>query len=367
MDGRTTLRPATRGPVLHRALIAFATLAIPATLLASSPPPGAHTAPTSPAAPASDTTIPDDPFIRAMLKDPNDPTVKAFAAAQRVRVAEEQELKKLRFKYFRAANNTELRQIGIQKLREYTDPAVFPALLSVFKHDAHDVRAGILDHFADQQTGEADATLAWAAVFDHDAWFREQAAQRLLARSKETGEVSNRVKTVAAYGLRNSDDTIAGSAARLINTLNLIEAIPALINAQVPGGGNVPAADGGEAALAYILVGTQQAFVADLEPVVGDSAVGFDPELGIVTEGTYIRVIDAVVITYRTEIHYQLVDMADRNWSGSPSRSTASLSYDPAKWRDWYVKEFLPDQTSKRAAAEAKSPAPNSSPAPTTK
>ncbi len=293
-----------------------------------------------------------------MATDPNDPIVKAFAASQKVRVAESKALKALRFEYFRSSRNIEVRQVGIQKLRVYTDPAVYPALLSIFAHEDRDVRGAILDHLSDQATDEADTTIAWAAIFDHDSWFRDEAGKRLTARSAADGGVSSRVKTVAAYGLRNANDTIAGSAARLINGLNLVEAIPALISAQVLG--NLPADDGGEAALAYILIGTQQAFVADLQPVVGDSAVGFDPELGIVTDGVVLRVIDAVVITYRTEIHFQLVDMANRNWSGSGSGSTASLGYDSAKWIDWYTKEFLPDQAAKRAQAEASANAPKS-------
>lgn len=39
-----------------------------------------------------------------------------------------------------------------------------------------------------------------------------------------------------------------------------------------------------------IFVVTQQAFVSDLEPVVGDSAVGFDPEVGVVSEGVTLLV-----------------------------------------------------------------------------
>lgn len=301
-----------------------------------------------------------------MIKDSNDPTVRAFAAAQRVRIAEERELKKIRFEHFRSTRNTEVRQLGVQKLRAYKDPAVFPALLALFAHEDRDVRGAILDHLLDQASGEADATLAWSAIFDHDPWFRDGAAMRLSQRARQTGTVSNRVKTVAAYGLRNASDEVATNAARLINTLNLVEAIPALINAHVLGsGGNQTAADGGEAALAYILVGTQQAFVADLTPVVGDNAVAFDPTLGIVTDGTILRVIDAVVITYRTEIHRQLVALADRNWTGAGSGSTASLGYDQPKWREWYVREFLPGlaaQRSRSLAAPLADPAPAATP-----
>ncbi|MBX3385052.1 MAG: hypothetical protein KF768_00615 [Phycisphaeraceae bacterium] len=360
---RTGLASALRGGMAVAVAMAMGVAGAAGAM--ASPPSGSHAAPgvVGGGSGGGIEGLPDDPFIRAMVKDPNDPTVRAFAAAQKVRRAEERELKKLRFEHFRSTRNVEVRQIGIQKLRAYTDPAVFPALLKLFEYEDRDVRGAILDHLRDQQTDEADATIAWSAVFDRDEWFRAGAGARLKQRALETGGVSNRVKTVAAYGLRNADDAIAANAAALINTLNLIEAIPALVNAQVLGG--VPsqtAADGGEAALAYILVGTQQAFVADLTPVVGDSAVAFDPTLGIVTDGVVLRVIDAVVITYRTEIHRQLVGLADRNWSGSSSRSTASMGYDQQKWWDWYVGEFLPEQAAKRRA-EMAAPAPTPSPA----
>ncbi|MCA9300642.1 MAG: hypothetical protein KDA28_16350, partial [Phycisphaerales bacterium] len=39
-----------------------------------------------------------------------------------------------------------------------------------------------------------------------------------------------------------------------------------------------------------IFVATQQAFVSDLEPVVSDSAVGFDPELDVISEGVRLLV-----------------------------------------------------------------------------
>jgi len=35
------------------------------------------------------------------------------------------------------------------------------------------------------------------------------------------------------------------------------------------------------------------AFVSDLQPVVGNSAVAFDPTVSVITDGTFLRVIDA--------------------------------------------------------------------------
>src|SRR5690606_33518521 len=41
---------------------------------------------------------------------------------------------------------------------------------------------------------------------------------------------------------------------------------------------------------ANIFVVTQQAFVSDLQPVVGESAVGFDPEVSVASEGVTMLV-----------------------------------------------------------------------------
>jgi type II secretory pathway component GspD/PulD (secretin) len=50
---------------------------------------------------------------------------------------------------------------------------------------------------------------------------------------------------------------------------------------------------------ASIYVATQTAFVSDLEPVVGDSAVGFDPTIGVVTEGVTMLVEGTVTADRR--------------------------------------------------------------------
>ncbi len=316
------------------------------------PPPGAHGAPQVAPNGSGEDTAPSDPFLQSLSRDPNDPIVKAYAKQQKIRHEKERELKVIRSKYFGTMRNTEIRQLGISKMREYTDSALFPTMLEVFAREQNDVRGAVLDHFADQKTDDADTTLAWTAVFDKDDWMREQARARLTARMQEVGSVSNRVKSVLANALRSSDNRVAGSAAEITNILGLIEAIPALISAQVlssPSGGTGVSDD---SSLAYILVATQQAFVADLTPVVGDNAVAFDPDLGIVTDGVYLRIMDAVVITYRTVVHTALVDLSTRAWGG---QSTAAMKYDQNAWRTWYEKEFLPYQREQQAKAKADS------------
>ncbi|MCA9300529.1 MAG: hypothetical protein KDA28_15770, partial [Phycisphaerales bacterium] len=127
------------------------------------------------------------------------------------------------------------------------------------------------------------------------------------------------------------------AAAQVAGVLKMHEMIPHLINAQVSGqtGGNRE----GTGSLAWIMNATQVAFVSDLEPVVADSAVAFDPELSVVSQGTLLQVFDAVVVTYRTEVHTTLMGLAEDAWGRPAPRE---LGWDSGKWHDWYDDELVP-------------------------
>lgn len=286
-------------------------------------------------------TSPAPEWLTNLVPDPGSPEQKAYTQRMKTKMQQERDLKKLRATYFRATKNTEMRQVGITKLREYTDAAIFPSLISIFQGEGADAESAVLDHLRDLKTDEADATITWAAVFGKEKPFRDAATKRLLARVKETGEVTNRVKWPISLALRDTSNTTVAAGAELAGTLKLYEAIPMLINAQVVSTGSPSsrADDGGDAALAYILVGSQQAFVSGLTPVVGDNAVAFNPQLSVVTEGTVMRVIDAVVITYRTEVNAALIGLSTQGFGG---QSTAHLGWDQKAWREWYAREFVP-------------------------
>lgn len=319
---------------------------------------------------ADNPDAPPAPPRHALAPEPGTPAAYEHKQAQKRLADAEAELKIIRSKHF-LTRNVEQRQVGTAKIRTFTDPATFPALLSVFDGDDRTVRMVVLDHLTDLASDEADATLAWAAIHDRENWFRTEAAQRLAKRVKTAGAISNRVKWSVAAGLRSNREKPMARAAQLARDLRMYDAIPQLINLQVGGG---PAGGGGGGAnpgagstyfvgdpgtsLADLLVGTQTAFVADLDPVVGDNAVAFDPQLAVATEGTVLRVIDAVVVTYRVEIHNALIAIADAGWDG---RSTARLGWDQRKWAIWYANEFVPHRRRVEAAANTTA-SPNPSP-----
>ena len=94
----------------------------------------------------------------------------------------------------------------------------------------------------------------------------------------------------------------------------------------------------GRGDLAWIAIGTQQAYVRNLVPVVGSRSGAFQPVPGLLSEGFVMRVTDAVAVVYRTEIHRVLVEVSSAN----AGYDTSSHGWAYHRWRDWYNKHELP-------------------------
>ncbi len=274
-------------------------------------------------------------WVVAELADQDSEAVRLYRARQGELRKAERELRRLNATYFRT-RHVETRQIGMYRLREFTDPVAFPAMLDVFENAGADVRAAVLDHLADQQQSDADTTLAWASVFGEDAQWRTEARQRLVARMDAAGGVSEPIKFIVAGALskQNEEEIVAG--AEVADLLSIYEVIPQLINAQVRGGS--AEAREGTGALAFIVIGTQVSYVSDLTPIVADSAVAFDPQLSVVTEGVLLRVDDAVVVTYLPQVSRVL----NRLGSRLTGESTDAMGYDLAAWHTWHERVYLP-------------------------
>lgn len=258
----------------------------------------------------------------------------SLSAEEQLRQEEiKRELRILRRQFF-GSRNTEVRQIGISQLRQYNDPVYYPALLEIFARDGADVRTAILDMLLDQRTDQADATLAWSAVFEHDAEIAVAASERLRTRIEQLGHTSDRVKLVLLAGLQRKADGPPERAAELARRFRLADLIPHLITAQA----SPPTENERTGNLANIVIGRQIAYVSDLQPVVADNAVGFDPTLSVVTEGVVLGVHDAVVTVYRPAVHRSLVGLSSDLWGSS----TQQFAYDRSKWQRWYTQDFRP-------------------------
>ena len=316
------------------------------------------------------------PWIVAMAADPNSPAMRALAAQNKERKALEKQVRQIRHRYLKSGKD-EVVQEGFAMLRDLVAPqgeyrvAAFPMLLEVFDRDSMDLRVQVLDLIRDSKTDEGDTTLAWAAVMSKDKAMRDVARSKLLARVSEReaahGDTMERgageaiaedgdatgstvtlermrrdypvgVARVVNEGLRTRREHTMAAAADLASVLGMFEAIPGLIAGQLSGAGFGQGGAGTERTgdLAWIMIGHQQTYVADLTPVVADNAVGFDPTVGVVTEGVILRIKDAAIYAYSFDVHNSLVAMADRATGVSGDRSTASMGFDTEKWMAWW-------------------------------
>lgn len=298
-------------------------------------------------------------WMKSLGIDPASDVAKQYEAQAAARKQAEKDIRRLRLKHFGQLRNTAIRQEGILKLRQYTDPALFPLMVDVFAREQDDVRFAVLDIFAESNTPEGDASLAWQAVFGRDSVIREEATSRLAMRNAKHGTVEERVKLVVYEGLKSKSETTLVRSASLAESLGIVEAIPWLAAAQAsasPSGGG--GGDGGSrpGALAWIALGTQTAYVADLEPVISENAVAFDPQVAAITSGVVVRVLDAVVVTYHIEVHYALRRLASKVWGND-----VDLGWSYGAWRRWYKIELLPE-LARREVAEQRRLAEDSAP-----
>ncbi|MFO0855758.1 MAG: hypothetical protein U0640_00200 [Phycisphaerales bacterium] len=316
-------------------------------------------------------------LLRERGEDSASEVAKRLRAQQETRKKSEKELRQIRMKHFGTIKKTEIRQEGIAKMRQHTDPALFPLMIDLYSREGEDVRDAVMQLFIDSNSREGDTSLAWLAVYGRDEVLRMKATKLLDKRIKEahppapkpsqdtskpadasstpatdasqpqrtlpesfTFDPQDAARIVIYEGLRRGKDETKYRAANLAADLNMTELIPWLAASQASGRpqGAAVGGLGSTGALAYIIVGTQQSFVSDLTPVVSENAVAFDPQLSTVTSGTVLRVIDAVVYTYHVDIHNALVRLANN----ATNKDMGYLGWDYRAWMNWYKNEYLP-------------------------
>jgi hypothetical protein len=274
------------------------------------------------------------PLPVVVAPDPDDPAVRAEMIRRGDRLRLEREIKKIRFQHFGRIKDEATREAGIDKLEQITDPIVFQPMIELLEDEKDDVQYGLVRHFADLKNPSGDAALSWMAMRHEQETARDMATDALLDRVHSMdGDVPNTVRRLVESSIRSNVHAHAGAGAQLAAKLQMYELVPTLIVSQV-----AQQRRGQQGDLAYIAIATQRAFVADLEPVVGDNAVGFDPEIGVVSEGVVLRVRDAVIQVYRYDVHNALVGMTTNDWG----ESTADMGFDIKKWRAWYLEEYRP-------------------------
>jgi hypothetical protein len=275
--------------------------------------------------------------IFGQTEEPNgsQPEVRALGPLSEV----EKDLRGVYYRFFKSTRNPEMHEQGWREIERFMDdPRIYELMLELFEDKPIEIKRDLLELFVNVATEDADVLLAWVAVFDADKQMRTWAAGRLIERVGEE-EPSNRIQRVLETALVSRDDDAVVASSSLVRRFNLLQAIPHLIQAQA----QPQRREVRRGAIAQIVVGTQQAFVANLTPVVANNAVAYQPTIGVVTDGVVLRVMDAVVWSYRTEVHSNLVGMSSDAWGSS----TASMGYDHRKWYKWYEDEFKPTLAAK--------------------
>ena len=235
------------------------------------------------------------------------------------------QLRRVARAHFGRMRDADRRKAGLEKLAGFTDTGALFAMPFVLGDEQADVRAAMFRHLSGAgATGQA--ALAWAAIHHEDEAMRSEAAAQIRGPSEPL------VLAVIESGLRDTRHDVVNRAGLLANMIDAVQVIPLLIFSQYS---SDPVRSEGD--LAWIAIGTQQSYVQNLIPVTGNGSGAFQPVIGTVTEGVVLRVVDAVAVVYRTEVHRSLVRLSSAGWG----RSTSSLGWDMAAWREWYNTEYL--------------------------
>ncbi len=300
------------------------------------------------------------------------PEGPAFAAQRKRAMEFERTLNRIRVKHFGSVRVPDIRKDGVEQVRTAltkfaieTNQATgapiaecfaegYTPLLEIFEREAPDVRLAMIDLITERPSPQAQAALAWVACFDASSDMRAGALEGLQALALDGG-LAEGAKIALAHALRAGTDEQAIAAAGAAESLKILEAIPLLIAAQVAPANRAAQRAGPKA---FIFVGTQRTFVSDVTPVVGTSAVAFDPTVSTLNTGSLLVIHDSLVTSYRSEVHAALVRMTTEAWG----RSTEYLGYDLAGWSAWYERNLRPALAARGGAAAPPGPVVASSP-----
>ena len=237
------------------------------------------------------------------------------------------------------------RQESLAKIANWKDPASWQALWDAMGKEKDDVRLAMLDHLATQGP-LGQAMLAKIAIRSEQPEMRNEATRRI------SRPVCDEVIAIIDLGLRDSRHLVVNQAGTLAGRVDAFAVIPALIFAQVTADENKQKGD-----LAWIAQGTRTNYVANVQAVVGNGAGAFQPVIGSLQTGVLMRVHDATVYTYRSDVHHSLVALTSRD-SG---QSTADLGWDMKRWWQWFNTEYVPMKQAQAANQSASASTADSS------
>lgn len=243
-----------------------------------------------------------------------------------------------------------IRSTNLQQFSQWTVPASWQALWDAMQEQQDDVKLAFFDHLTTQgDLGEA--MLAKIAIKSDNTAIRHEATRRIRRPACDA------VVAVIDLGLRDKRHVVANQAGLLAGKVDAFAVIPALIFAQATADEKKNDGD-----LAWIAIGSQISYVANVQAVVGDGAAAFTPVIGNLQTGVLMRVQDAMVYNYRSDAHQSLVTLTTRDFG----QSTADMGWDIKRWWRWFNEVYVPFQQARAAAAAppAAAPPPPTSTAP---
>lgn len=229
---------------------------------------------------------------------------------------------------------------NLAQLSQWKDSASWQALWDALKSEKDDARLTFLDHLA-SQGGLGQAMLAKIAIRSDEPAMRHEASRRIVRPA------CDEVIAMIELGLRDDRHLVINQAGLLAGKVDAFAVIPSLIFAQVAADEKKTTGD-----LAWIAIGTQTHYIANVVAVVGDNAGAFQPVIGTIQTGVLMRVQDAMVYTYRSDVHQSLIALTSRDFG----ESTADYGWDMKRWWTWFNKEYLPFKQA-QAAGQATPPA----------
>jgi len=240
-----------------------------------------------------------------------------------------------------------IRSTNLKQFSQWTVPASWQALWDAMQDQHDDVKLAFFDHLTTQgDIGEA--MLAKIAIKATDTAIRHEATRRIRRPACDA------VVAVIDLGLRDQRHVVANQAGLLAGKVDAFAVIPALIFAQATADEKKNDGD-----LAWIAIGSQISYVANVQAVVGDGAAAFTPVISNLQTGVLMRVQDAMVYNYRSDAHQSLVTLTTRDFG----QSTADMGWDIKRWWRWFNEVYVPFKQA-RAAAAASVPTPAVPPVP---
>lgn len=230
----------------------------------------------------------------------------------------------IRSKFGTRRGTTRTQNLG--QFSDWKEPASWHALWEAMKNEKDDVKLAYFDHLA--TCGPmGQAMLAKIAIRADESAIRNEAIRRIERPA------CDEVVAMIELGLRDTRHLVVNQAGLLAGRVDAFAVIPSLIFSQVTRDEEKTKGD-----LAWIAIGTQVNYVANVTAVVGDNAGAFQPVMGTIQTGVLMRVQDAMVYNYRSDAHRSLVTLTSRDFG----QSTNDFGWDMKRWWTWFNNEYVP-------------------------